>query len=136
MTRISEARTCRIEIPSDRSNIEGGDRSLDRRIDDARLYARRRLEGARGRQGFCNGKLPHEKVVKRGRTAWQRGDEGGDTDLNIDVEEQRGITKRGPRCMAAPYDLSCPALYRVPLFARCPHRLPSRGDLMQPHVLS
>lgn len=43
---------------------------------------------ARGRWGFCNGKLRHEKVVKRGRTAWQGGDRGGgDTDLNIDVEE-------------------------------------------------
>lgn len=60
--------------------------STDRRY--GRLYARSTALGgggrARGRRGFCNGKLQHEKVVKRGRTAWQ----GGDTDLNIDVEEQ------------------------------------------------
>lgn len=56
MTRISEARTCRVEISSDRSSMEGGDRSrwigiMNRRIDDGRLYAQRRLEGAGGRVG-------------------------------------------------------------------------------------
>lgn len=48
-----------------------------------------RREERRVGDGFCNGKLPHEKVVKRGRiVAGRKGQGGGGADLNIDVEEQ------------------------------------------------
>lgn len=139
VTRISKARTCRMEIPSDRSNIGGGDRhreSTGSTMLDCALDGARRGR-TRGRRGFCNGKLRHEKVVKRGRTARRREDQGGDADLNIDVEVQWRITKRGLRCMAAPYDLSCPAPYRVPPLRAVPPRYRrERRDLIQPHVLS
>lgn len=74
-----------------RSNGEKVRRRKKKRSDGGEIArgARWREEGHVG-EHFCNGKLPHEKVVKRGRcmVAGKKGQGGGGADLNIDVEEQ------------------------------------------------
>lgn len=84
--------------------------TVNRRI-DSWLARRRRWKERRGvGEGFCNGKLPHEKVVKRGRsggkerTGWRR--RWFEYRRWGTVKDHEAWATSTVRYMAAPYDLS------------------------------